>query len=130
MHGYLKRGGGPKTRIILAEDDYHEELVAPYSWSNMLQSSLLTRSTCIFVGTSMTDPNLRRLLRSAFKVGRRFHYAILPGDSESEAGIMRDALFDKDLYSLGVASIRYPLSRRGNAHSRLVQLVRYLYRGV
>ena len=61
VHGDLKRGGGPKTRIILAEDDYHEDLVAPYSWSNMLQSSLLTRSTCIFVGTSMTDPNLRRL---------------------------------------------------------------------
>jgi hypothetical protein len=130
VHGYLKRGGGPKTRIILAEDDYHEDLVAPYSWSNMLQSSLLTRSTCIFVGTSMTDPNLRRLLRSAFKVGRRFHYAIMPCNAKSEVSTMRNALFDRDLHSLGVAAIRYPLLTRGNKHSRLVQLIKYLSSGI
>lgn len=108
VHGYLKRGGGPKTRIILAEDDYHEELVAPYSWSNLLQSSLLLQSTCVFVGTSMTDPNLRRLLRSTFSAGKRFHYAFLPSGASSPKMTMLDSLFDRDLYSLGVATIRYP----------------------
>lgn len=108
VHGYLKRGGGPKTRIVLAENDYHEDLVAPYSWSNLLQSSFLMRSTCMFIGTSMTDPSLRRLLRSAFAVGKRFHYAFLPSNSGSRKGAMLDALFDEDLRALGVSSIRYP----------------------
>jgi hypothetical protein len=108
VHGYLKRGGGDEAKIMLAEDDYHEELVAPYSWSNLLQSSFLICSTCLFIGTSMTDPNLRRLLRSAYSVGKRFHYAFLPKNDGSTKAVMSDALFDKDLYSLGVASIRYP----------------------
>jgi hypothetical protein len=127
VHGYLKRGGGPKTRIVLAEDDYYQDLVAPYSWSNLLQSSLLIRSTCLFVGTSMTDPNLRRLLRSAFCVGKRFHYAFLPSKGGSTKMTMLDALFDKDLYSLGVASIRYPIgAEEGFPHSWLPRCIDWL----
>jgi hypothetical protein len=108
VHGYLKQGGGPKTGIVLSEDDYHAELMAPYSWSNLVQSSFLTRSTCVFVGTSMTDPNLRRLLRSAAAVTKRIHYAF-PSDAGSAKEIMVNSLFDKDLYSLSVAPIRYPI---------------------
>jgi hypothetical protein len=108
VHGYLKRGGGPKTTIVLAEDDYHQQLDLPYSWANLLQSSFLIGSTCLFVGTSLTDPNLRRLLRSAFAVGRRFHYALLPANLDSPKDNMLNALFDADLHGLGVESIRYP----------------------
>ena len=60
------------------------------------------------MGTSLTDPNLRRLLRSAFSVGRRFHYALLPANLDSPKGNMLNALFDADLHGLGVESIRYP----------------------
>jgi hypothetical protein len=127
VHGYLKRGGGPKTRIVLAENDYHEDLVAPYSWSNLLQSSFLMRSTCVFIGTSMTDPNLRRLLRSAFAVAKRFHFAFLPSNSASLKGSMLDALFDTDLRALGVSSIRYPLGTAEDPqHSWLPRSVDWL----
>ena len=127
VHGYLKRGGGPKTRIILAEDDYHEELVAPYSWANLVQSSFLIASTCVFVGTSMTDPNLRRLLRSAFKVGRRFHYAFLPSAVASQETTMVNALFDQDLYGLGVAAIRYPVGAGGDSHALLPRALDWIH---
>jgi SIR2-like domain len=126
VHGYLKRGGGPKARIVLAEDDYHEELVAPYSWSNLLQSSLLLRSTCVFVDTSLTDPNLRRILRSTFAIGKRFHYALLPQGPGSPESTMLNALFDKDLYDLGVASIRYPEGTADDPHSWVSRTIEWL----
>lgn len=77
-HGYLRRKGGPNIRLILAESEYHEELAAPYSWGNLIQTAKLTSTTCLFVGTSLTDPNLRRLLRSTSMVRSRPHYAFLP----------------------------------------------------
>lgn len=126
VHGYLKRGGGPKTRVILAEDDYHQELVASYSWSNLIQSSLLMQSTCVFIGTSMTDPNLRRLLRSAFVVSKRFHYAFLPKGSSAPETTMLNALFDRDLYAIGVAPIRYPPGPEDDPHVTLPRVVDWL----
>jgi hypothetical protein len=126
VHGYLKRGGGPKSRVILAEDDYHQELVAPYSWSNLIQSALLMESTCLFVGTSMTDPNLRRLLRSAFAVRKKFHYALLPEDRRTPTATMLNALFDRDLSAIGVASIRYPSGPPNDPHSTLPRTLEWL----
>ena len=51
VYGYLKRGGGPKTtKIVLAEDEYHQQLDLPYSWANLLQSSLPYRLNLSFRG--------------------------------------------------------------------------------
>lgn len=64
VHGYLPRKGKiPKDReIVFSEDAYHGQFIDPFSWSNLIQLSKLSQNTCFFIGLSLTDPNLRRLL--------------------------------------------------------------------
>lgn len=64
VHGYLPRKGGiPKDRdIVFSEDAYHSQFIDPFSWSNLIQLNKLSHNTCLFIGLSLTDPNLRRLL--------------------------------------------------------------------
>jgi len=64
VHGYLPRNGRiPRDRdIVFSEDAYHSQFIDPFSWSNLIQLNKLSHNTCLFVGLSLTDPNLRRLL--------------------------------------------------------------------
>jgi SIR2-like domain len=124
VHGYLKRGGGPTTPLMLAEEEYHEETSAPFSWANLVQTTLLSSTTCLFIGNSLTDPNLRRLLRLSFKASNGPHYAFLPAGDGSETTEMYNALFDGDLYRVGLRTIRYPLRPDpASAHGRLAELI-------
>ena len=81
-HGLLTasmdRDEAQATSIVLSEEDYHELYSNPYSWANLIQLSLLINYTCLFVGVSLTDPNLRRLLDvcKSLRVTHR-HYAIM-----------------------------------------------------
>lgn len=51
--------------IVLTEDDYHRVYSEVFDWSNVEQLHTLTRCTCFFIGLSLNDPNLRRLLEIA-----------------------------------------------------------------
>ena len=51
--------------IVLTEDDYHRVYSEVFDWSNVEQLHALTRCTCFFIGLSLNDPNLRRLLEIA-----------------------------------------------------------------
>jgi hypothetical protein len=69
VHGYLPRTGRipDETDIVFSEDAYHSQFIDPFSWSNLIQLNKLTQNTCLFVGVSLTDPNLRRLLDVAWR---------------------------------------------------------------
>lgn len=69
VHGYLPRRGDipPETDIVFSEDAYHNQFMEPFSWSNLVQLNKLAQNTCLFVGLSLTDPNLRRLLDVAWR---------------------------------------------------------------
>lgn len=69
VHGYLPRTGKipDETDIVFSEDAYHSQFIDPFSWSNLIQLNKLTQNTCLFVGVSLTDPNLRRLLDVAWR---------------------------------------------------------------
>jgi hypothetical protein len=91
-HGLLEHRASSQevaaSKIVFSEDDYTAEYAEPYSWSNLVQLSLLLNYTVLFVGMSMEDPNIRRLL----DVIRRFgvthqHFAIL----RSKAAGVRNA---------------------------------------
>jgi hypothetical protein len=127
-HGYLPLGGGPLTKIVLAESDYHHEAANPYSWANIIQTRAFSGSTCIFFGTSMIDPNLRRLLRISKVCSSERHYAFLPRDPiRDQKQVMSQALFDYDLSQLGVRVIRFPRSQGSqNPYSRLGKLVEFM----
>ena len=64
VHGYLPRKGKITTKkdVVFSEDAYHTQFIEPFSWSNLIQLNKLSQNTCLFVGMSLTDPNLRRLL--------------------------------------------------------------------
>jgi hypothetical protein len=68
-HGYLPRHRetGKQYRVILAESDYHTQYHSPNIWSNIAISRVLLESTCLFVGTSLEDPNLRRLIDASHR---------------------------------------------------------------
>jgi hypothetical protein len=62
VHGLLPFEGPPRGDLVLSEDDYHDLANDPLSWSNVVQINLLRECTCVLIGMSCTDPNLRRLL--------------------------------------------------------------------
>lgn len=64
VHGYLPRKGRISTNmdVVFSEDAYHSQFIEPFSWSNLIQLNKLSQNTCLFIGLSLTDPNLRRLL--------------------------------------------------------------------
>lgn len=126
-HGYLKRGGGPLSPLVLGEADYFESSRTPYAWPEAVLLGYLSTSTCVFIGHSMTDPNVRRLLRVACAASGRRHFAFLPfGLDESEQAWRFRALFDGDLLHLHVCPIRYRLRNTDTPHSRLPELLEML----
>lgn len=64
VHGYLPRKGRIKkdADVVFSEDAYHSQFIDPFSWSNLTQLNKLNQNTCLFLGLSLTDPNMRRLL--------------------------------------------------------------------
>lgn len=69
VHGFLPRFKSPDVKgdIVFSEDGYHSQFIDPYSWSNIIQIQKLTQNTCLFIGISLTDPNMRRLLDVAWR---------------------------------------------------------------
>lgn len=108
VHGYLPKSGklNKNNQIVFSEDSYHDQFVDPFSWSNLTQLNKFTQNTCLFVGLSMTDPNLRRLLDVAIRrdgdTGAR-HYAVLKRNSDSSKNRMMESLREQDAASLGVS---------------------------
>lgn len=64
VHGFLPPEGeiGKDSKITLSEDVYHQQYNEIYSWNNMIQLNKYRDNVCLFIGLSLTDPNLRRLL--------------------------------------------------------------------
>ena len=67
VHGVVFQNSEPGSQeeIVLTEDDYHRVYSEVFDWSNVEQLHALTRCTCFFIGLSLNDPNLRRLLEIA-----------------------------------------------------------------
>ncbi|MCL5244308.1 SIR2 family protein [Cellulophaga sp. 20_2_10] len=69
VHGFLPENKKlDKSNIItFGESNYHEQYSDIYSWNNIVQINKFRENTCIFIGSSLTDPNIRRLLDIALK---------------------------------------------------------------
>jgi hypothetical protein len=80
VHGFLPHDGQQDdSQIIFSEDAYHSQFIEPFSWSNLTQLAALTQNTCLLVGLSLMDPNLRRLLDVAMRKnpeGALHHYIV------------------------------------------------------
>lgn len=91
VHGYLPRTGRIPSdmELVFSEDAYHSQFIDAFSWSNLIQLTKLTQNTCLFIGISLTDPNMRRLLDVAWRKNpdkKMSHYIVkrLPKFSEGD----------------------------------------------
>lgn len=62
--------------IKLTEDDYNTMYNDAYKWQIGTQLSFFRENKCLFIGCSLTDPNIRRLIRMAERE-RKKHFAII-----------------------------------------------------
>ncbi|MFW6016388.1 MAG: SIR2 family protein [bacterium] len=67
VHGFLpdestKYSDLDKSLFVFSEEAYHSLQQDCYSWSNLVQINALRENIAIFIGLSVSDPNLRRLL--------------------------------------------------------------------
>ena len=78
VHGFIPQNGD-WSPIVLGEKEYHQIYQESYNWGNVEQLHALCRSACLFIGLSMTDPNLRRLIDISNNGGEvePVHYAFL-----------------------------------------------------
>lgn len=71
-----------KSQLVFSEEDYHKLMLDSYNWANISQLTYMMNNTCLFIGLSMTDPNLRRMLdiaaqKRAESDEESHHYAII-----------------------------------------------------
>jgi hypothetical protein len=93
LHGRLIPSHPATGRLVLSEDDYAQVQHAG-SWQDRFMRDALENSTCLFVGLSMSDPNLIRWLyrySGAHQAGR--HVALFVRQASSLAdSMLRDSL--------------------------------------
>lgn len=113
-HGYLPRDrqAGKQYRVILAESDYHTQYHSPSMWSNIAISRVLLENVCLFIGTSLEDPNLRRLLDASHREQPgKLHYILarspVAGDHNLKSPVAQAILevFAASYQQLGVTPI-------------------------
>lgn len=132
VHGILDQKGIKSSDIVLAEDDYHEQYRRAFMWSNVEQLHALQNNNCFFVGLSMTDPNLRRLLDFTKSEASNNN----KGDSHCFAFLMRDSIAEgvKSNKKQFLEEQRYMLENLGvrviwyNDHKELPKLLDSLQR--
>ncbi len=126
VHGFIPQNKENYSRLtesllVFSEEGYHKLMLDPYNWANMVQLNYMLNSTCVFIGLSMTDPNMRRLLEIAAQKKTDDdavckHYAIMRrfrlGDSQEENTIksfegVNEALQESFFAELGINIIWY-----------------------
>lgn len=80
LHGYAGRDKAP-SQLVLSEEQY-TRMQRGTSWQEQLVTERLQESTCVFVGTSLNDPNLIRYLYGYKKSTARSHAAIFVRQGE------------------------------------------------
>lgn len=103
VHGFLPFNSCHSIKkysesIKLTEDDYYYLYNNPYSWQIVSQLDVFRNSNCLFIGCSLTDPNIRRLLKLSIDSKKR-HYAIM---SIEKLQIFELIVIEKYFQSMGV----------------------------
>ena len=105
VHGYLPNQEElDSPNLVFSEESYHSQFNDPYSWANLTQLNSFSTDVCLFIGISLSDPDLRRLLdiirgkNHACK-----HYIIMKkSDRKNKTDEIANMLFEQDAYLLGL----------------------------
>ena len=95
VHGYMPQVNAKtnmldahKKSIFLTEQNYNDLYNNPYSWQIASQLSFFRENICLFVGCSLADPNIRRLLEITYRK-TKVHYAILAKEKLTNKDLMK-----------------------------------------
>ncbi|MCK2165859.1 SIR2 family protein [Thalassospira xiamenensis] len=83
VHGFLPEDrddyqGLENSTLVFSEEGYHQIYSESFHWSNLVQLNSFRENSCLMIGLSMTDPNLRRLLDISSKnIERSKHFAFM-----------------------------------------------------
>ena len=110
VHGFVPqvRDKSIRSNIVFSEESYHDQFRDSFSWSNLVQLNKYINKTCLFIGLSLTDPNLRRLLDAANRRERKRppqHFIVLKRWSPSAPASSVDHMRATDATSLGLSVI-------------------------
>ncbi len=105
VHGFLPRmetiadyDGLAQSLLVFSEQNYHKLMEDPYYWSNLVQLNAFNDSTCLLIGLSGTDPNLRRVLEIAQRnTDTANHYILLKRTSLDHFFNSADIYFKEDV---------------------------------
>ncbi len=113
LQSLRKKPMSAKGNFVFSEDEYHAEYSDPYKWSNMTQISHLGRFIGLFVGLSMQDPNLRRLIDVTHKqYPENYNFAILPrpvslaSSRDSKQTVLRNMFEDVESQSFARIGVK------------------------
>lgn len=112
VHGFLPRNnnnyeGLSKSLLVFSEEGYHNLMLDPYNWSNLVQLNYLRENTCLLIGLSLTDPNLRRLLDIAVRKQESNvckHYVILKREIYHKNVLNGNNINDKNIRKFDIAN--------------------------
>jgi len=69
IHGYLPKSDRlpieKESALVFAQDEYFQNMFAPFSWQTTTQLHFLRNYTVLFIGTSLSDANMARMLHHA-----------------------------------------------------------------
>ena len=105
VHGFLPQHGRlDSPNLVFSEEAYHSQFIDPYSWANLVQLNMFSSNICLFVGLSLSDPNLRRLLDISWRKNAGCKHYIISKRPEQKEIIDKIAttLFEQDAGSLGL----------------------------
>lgn len=105
VHGFLpNKKNFEEPNLVFSEESYHSQFIDPYSWSNLIQLNTFSTNVCLFIGLSLSDPNLRRLLDISWRRNQRCkHYIIVKkSPQKNRADEIATMLFEQDANSLGL----------------------------
>lgn len=105
VHGFLPQSGEvDDSNLVFSEQSYHSQFIDPYSWSNLIQLTTYSSNICLFVGLSLSDPNLRRLLDISYRKNPQCRHFIIARKDNMDDDINKvvNSLYEKDANSLGL----------------------------
>lgn len=107
VHGYLPRSGPidieMSDSIVFSEYKYHKLFNNPYLWQLSCQLSRFREDLCIFIGFSIIDPSVRRLLESIVeKNTKSHHYAIFAKDKAYNRSVSDIEIISQHFSRLGI----------------------------
>lgn len=105
VHGFLPNQREiDSPNLVFSEEAYHSQFIDLYSWSNLIQLNTFSTNICLFVGLSLSDPNLRRLLDISWRRNQRCkHYIVMRKEPQkNRTDEIATMLFEQDANSLGL----------------------------